>query len=61
MDMEALTAGSEMRRPPAGRRLRTIQNALARGLAKGALLSVWLLLPLMPVLGVVLSRMSGIR
>ncbi len=61
MDMEALTAGPAMCPPPAGRRLRAVHNAFARGLARGALLSVWVLLPLMPVLGVVLSRMSGIR
>lgn len=61
MDMEALTAGPALRPAPPGRRLRTVHNAFARGLARGALLSVWVLFPLMPVLGVVQSRMSGIR
>ena len=61
MEMEALNAGPGMHPSPAGRRLCSVPNLLARGVARGALLRVWVLLPLMPVLGVVLSRMSGVR
>ena len=61
MDMEAVNAGRGTRPSPAGRRLRTIHNVFSRGLASGVLLSVRVLLPLMPVLGLVLSRMGGVR